>query len=356
MAAFSAVLVLVATVGLLLAATACGAASAGAAKSVPISFVTQYLDPVGQKSFIFHQLAKANKTIPAKYLMVLDSARAYHKDAKAVVFTDKQTSFSHAAAKNLTIVRGQKFRLVGRAMVARYEAWADYVRAAIEAGDENHIVFVDDDVIFTGDVSHVFEPGLGPGPLLVSKGGSSGAAARMVSDWAVGLTYCNGSQERLETGVVFVHGKRLKEALEFFDRAVNQTVESRTERSTWFPLSTKKDKQLLAHLVDKAAVAGTEAPAAWYYTASVDGMPILLLPCTKYNYMPRKHDRTGEDLVDVKVVQLQAISPIAMWRIWRDINAGKGLEAAFAILPKGGHVAHEHFKVRQHIGGRAGPP
>lgn len=344
--------------GLWLAEATSEVAAAGG--SVRISFVTHYLDPVGQKSFIFHQLAKANKTVPAKYLMVLESARKHHRGANAVVFTDQLTSFRHAADRNLTIVRGPKFRLVGRAMVARYEAWAEYVQKAIDAGDDRHIVFADDDVIFTADVAHVFEPGLGPGPLLSSAGGGAEETEErpaQVSDWAVGLTYCNGSQERLETGIVFVNGRRLPHALAFFSRAVALTTEPRTDRSTWFAQTRRRDQQLLAHVLDKAAIAGTSAPAPWFYTTSTEGVPILMLPCTEFNYMPLKHGRAAEDLARVKVVQFQAISAIAMWHVWSAIEKGRGLEGGLALLPRGpkGH-GHNHFKATQYVGGKVVPP
>eukprot|EP00897_Mesotaenium_endlicherianum_P009380 jgi/Mesen1/8470/ME000478S07967 len=306
--------------------------------SLPIHFVTSYTN-VGENE-LWKSAAVPDRRVPPKYIQCLESAKKFHPDAKLVVLTDNYTQFEDTEGLEFTVVREDVFRRIGTGISARYQVWSNYIEGIMKARDRAHVVFVDQDVLFVNSIAHIFEPGLGPASFVGPDGDPSD------SSWGAGLTYCNKTHTPAQTGLLFVNGRQIKDGLQFLRGAAwfLHEVHGRAQ-ITWHA-----DRKILVKSLDPANARGVDAPSEWYYTNGVNGIRILMLPCTKYNWSPWRPAKTGEVASDssIKMVHFKAMNPMLMRHVWEAVRSGHSLMAALSTLPlpRGGHTMPEGGKLK----------
>ena len=246
--------------------------------SAPLTFVTFYMDVTDQTMANIHQnTSTITVTEPHQYIQTMfASARRSHPDCRVVILSDRTTRFPPRA--DVDIIR---YELDPRQpMLSRSSAWLAYLRAA-----RGHTVFLDSDLLISGDLSHVF-----------------------AADFAVALTYRAGdSKWPINAGVNFAHGDNLAAAAAFHEIWLREYRTEHQGQGVW-----GGDQDALRELF--AAVDFARADSFGWRLGDID---IRFLPCERYNFSTSyKHEMNGH-YPDALVLHFKGTRKPYMFPYWR---------------------------------------
>lgn len=209
-----------------------------------ISFVTFYIDVTARTMDNIHRTTSTiTVTEPQEYILTMfASARRFHSDCRQVILSDRRTIFPPHPETDII-----RYDLdAEHPMMSRSVAWLRYLEGA---GD--HTIFLDSDILINGDLSEVFECG-----------------------FDVSLTYRDEDKWPINAGINFAHGQRIGGAARFHKRWLRRFRGRHHGSSVW-----GGDQDALREMFSAVDFARDDS-----FCHDLDGITILFLPCSTYNF------------------------------------------------------------------------
>ena len=242
-----------------------------------ITFVTFYMDVTSQTMDAIHQTTSTiTVSEPHQYIRTMfGSARHFHPDCGQVILGDRHTRFP--PHPDTAIVR---YDLDAKnPMMSRSSAWLQYMRGAAD-----HTIFLDSDILINGDLSHIFE-----------------------RDFAIALTYRVDKKWPINAGINFAHGQRLGEAARFYERWLQLFERGHHGRSVW-----GGDQDVLRELFGDLDFAREDC-----FAHDQDGIKILFIPCSVYNFSTSYEHEMDGHYPDKKVLHFKGRRKPHLFPYWR---------------------------------------
>jgi len=164
--------------------------------------------------------------------------------------------------------------------LARSEAHAQYLSKA-----DSHVAFLDSDVLVQGSLAPVF-----------------------ASDFDVALTYRALRPWPINSGVMLVNGRHLDRGRAFFERT-RDLVESRYRSNhTWGGDQDALEEQ----------VAGADCSRTDVFLHQSQGLTVLMLPCSDYNFSTPRDDSDAMlgPFPDKKVLHFKGRRKASYYAYW----------------------------------------